>query len=291
MSKGKNTDSDNEHTDIPTDFESALGRITERPEKLLHETDEASDAHYRQLDEFKERSAKTEPLVDERSNRHAECERYLAESRKWHAESRKWHEISDKYLAESRKWHEIIDKQLAENRKQMIEDGIDFEFLTKRRAMPAIERIMEEEFDAECWKRLVDSRLHEIGRLEVDAWGGARDGVKTVYLVMIRDKAKKRHIQEMHDLVQRFRCFYPHLNNHRIYTMIAAVEIKEKLRQKIWDAGIYLIEEADGVFELAAQPKDFLPDGNSVIDEIQVRVPHLYTVPGGKVEEEQVSHD
>ena len=271
MGKGKKTDSDSKHTDIPSDIESALERIVERLEMLFPEPDEVDVEHSDNKAEIRELQAKTEQLLAEIAKRQADADKRMAENAKRNAEF-------EKHMAET-------DRVLAENRKLMFDDGDEFEYTTKRRAMSSIERILDEEFNAEFWGQKIDGSVREAGRLEVDASGGAREGVKTVYLVMIREKAKKRHIQELHDLVQTYRWYHPRLNNHRIYTMILAVKIRKKLRQKFWDAGIYLIEEVDGDFRLAKQPKRFRPNGNEKIIEVRSRKPFLHIVPGGMAEE------
>ena len=257
MGKGKKTDSDSNYTDIPSDIESALERIVERLEMLFPEPDKADVEHGDNKAEIRELQAKTEQLLAEIAKRQADTDKRMAET----------------------------DRVLAENRKLMFDDGDEFEYITKRRAMSSIERILDEEFNADFWGQEIDGRVREAGRLEVDACGGAREGVKTEYLVMIREKAKKRHVQELHDLVQTYRWFHPRLNNHRIYTMILAVKIRKKLRQKFWDAGIYLIEEVDGDFRLAKQPERFRPNGNEKIIEVRSRKPFLHIVPGGMAEE------
>ena len=285
MGKGKKTDSDSNHTDIPSDIESALERIVERLEMLFPEPDKADVEHGDNKAEIRELQAKTEQLLAEIAKRQADTDKRMADSTERQAEFEKrnaeWAERQaklDKQMAET-------DRVLAENRKLMFDDGDEFEYITKRRAMSSIERILDEEFNAEFWGQKIDGSVREAGRLEVDACGGAREGVKTVYLVMIREKAKKRHIQELHDLVQTYRWYHPRLNNHRIYTMILAVKIRKKLRQKFWDAGIYLIEEVDGDFRLAKQPKRFRPNGNEKIIEVRSRKPFLHIVPGGMAEE------
>ena len=69
-----------------------------------------------------------------------------------------------------------------------------------------------------------------------------------------------------------------------VYPILAVVEIDKRNRELVWDSGIYLIDVADGVFELAEPPAEFEPFGHHGAEEtsggVQRAVPsHLRLVP------------
>ena len=117
--------------------------------------------------------------------------------------------------------------------------------------IPSIKKILDKESDANFldWLRYKD--------LEVDEWGEARNYEAAVYLVENKSKFRnQKHIGQIWRHVEKFRRYMPEYRDYDVYPMVAAVETSENDREEFWKNGIYPIDVADGVFDLARTPVD-----------------------------------
>ena len=150
--------------------------------------------------------------------------------------------------------------------------------ITESLAEPSIRRILDEHFDAGYQKGEKFNWWKEVGMLEVDAWGEARNSVKAVYLVEIKSQFKPKHIQQMLRQVERFRYYVWKYRQLAVFPVVAAVQISDEDRRQVWKAGMCLIDIADGVFELAEPPFRFIPNGNYGTEVVRRDVPPLHLV-------------
>ena len=151
---------------------------------------------------------------------------------------------------------------------------------TEAMARPAIRRILEERFHAHYLGPVRFKSTDEVEAVEVDAWGLSRNGTGTAYLVEIKSKFRDEHIEQVWKQVERFRIHYSAIWEQAVYPMLAVVDISDRGRKKVWNAGIHLIEIDDGVFQYAKPPKDFEADGYRGMPGVRRDVPHLRAVPG-----------
>ncbi len=151
---------------------------------------------------------------------------------------------------------------------------------TEAMARPAIRRILEERFHAHYLGPVRFKSTDEVEAVEVDAWGLSRNGTGTAYLVEIKSKFRDEHIEQVWKQVERFRIHYSAIWEQAVYPMLAVVDISDRGRKKVWNAGIHLIEIDDGVFQYAKPPKDFEADGYRGMRGVRKDVPHLRAVPG-----------
>ena len=112
----------------------------------------------------------------------------------------------------------------------------------------------------------------------MDAWGLSRNGTGVAYIVETKSKFRDEHIEQIWKLVERFRCYR---EEQAVYPMLAAVQISEEQRQRVWDEGIYLIDINEGVFRYAEPPRDFKPNGYHGVHRVQRSVPQLRLAVGG----------
>ena len=151
---------------------------------------------------------------------------------------------------------------------------------TEAMATPSIRGILEREFNADFRGWLcAGSPKYEVD-LEVDAWGVSRNGTGEAYVVEIKRKFHEKHINQVWQIVKRFRVNLPEYRRRAVYPMLAVVDISEEGREKVWNAGIHLIEINDGVFRYAQPPQDFEADGYHGMRGVRKDVPHLRAVPG-----------
>ena len=248
MTDENTTNSDNGNTDIWAKIHATLDRITERQEK----TDE--------------QMAKTEQMLAEGARRHAEIDEQMAET------DRKLAKTEELVAETSRKISELGSHYGGLHKK--------FGSFTEDLARPSIARILEEDFEADYAGDIDECYLKEVGPLQVDAWGIARNGARAIYLVEIKSKYRPKHIRQVRSQVEKFREYFPQFKDYGVLSVIAVVEAEKDERDEIWDAGIYVIEAADGVFRLGDVPKGFLPDGLQDMDEHHRDVPLVYMLPG-----------
>ena len=177
-----------------------------------------------------------------------------------------------------------MQKENAEQQKRTDEQigglGNKFGDYTEAIARPAIRRILEERFHAHYLGPVRFKSTNEVEAVEVDAWGLSRNGTGTAYLVEIKSKFRDEHINQLWKQVERFRIHYSEIWGRPVYPMLAVVDISDRGRKKVWNAGIHLIEINDGVFQYAKPPKDFEADGYRGMPGVRKDVPHLRAVPG-----------
>ena len=151
---------------------------------------------------------------------------------------------------------------------------------TEAMATPSIRGILEREFNADFRGWLcAGSPKYEVD-LEVDAWGVSRNGTGEAYVVEIKRKFHEKHINQVWQIVKRFRVNLPEYRRRAVYPMLAVVDISDEGRAMVWNAGIHLIEINDGVFRYAKPPQDFEADGYHGMPGVRKDVPHLRAVPG-----------
>ncbi len=151
---------------------------------------------------------------------------------------------------------------------------------TEAMAMPSIRGILERDFEADFKGWLGAGGTKYKADLEVDAWGVSRNGTGAAYIVEIKSRFRKKHIKQVRQIVKRFRIHKSKYRVRAVYPMLAVVDISDKGRAMVWNAGIHLIEINDGVFRYAMPPQDFEADGYHGMHGVRKDVPHLRAVPG-----------
>ena len=198
---------------------------------------------------------------------------------------KKFEEVGERFEEVSKKIQEVAEmqKENAEQQKKTDKQigglGNKFGDYTEAMARPAIRRILEERFHAHYLGPVRFKSTDEVEAVEVDAWGLSRNGTGTAYLVEIKSKFRDEHITQVWKQVERFRIHYSEIWGRPVYPMLAVVDISEEGREKVWNAGIHLIEIDDGVFQYAKPPKDFEADGYRGMPGVRKDVPHLRAVP------------
>ena len=230
-----------------------------------------------------ERDKKISELKEENLRKKAEQDKEISELKK---ESLKEKAERDKEHAERAKETDErlkkIEKMIEENGKQIGGLGNKFGGYTEAMARPSIKRILEERFDADYKGSIRITNSEDVVVLEVDAWGRSRNGTGAAYIVETKSKFRDKHFKQIWQLVDRFRLYRPDNREERaVYPMLAAVQINEQQRQRVWNAGIYLIDINEGVFRYAEPPKGFKAKGYHGVHRVQRSVPQLRLAAGG----------
>ncbi len=275
-------------------------KISELKEENLKKKAEQDKEISELRKENAERDKKISELKEENLKKKAEQDKEISELRKENAErDKKISELKEKFLKEDaerkkenaeRKKEDAerkkesderlkrIEKQIEENGKQIGGLGNKFGGYTEAMAMPSIRRILEERFNADFLGPIQYKSNKELAALEVDAWGLSRNGTGVAYIVETKSKFRDEHIEQIWKLVERFRCYR---EEQAVYPMLAAVQISEEQRQRVWAEGIYLIDINEGVFRYAEPPKGFKAKGYHGVHRVQRSVPQLRLAVGG----------
>ena len=156
--------------------------------------------------------------------------------------------------------------------------GNKFGKFTESLAEPSLKRILDERFEADYQGWLLGGKSRGAKDLEVDGWATARNGTGAAFLVEIKSRFKPKHIKQVWRIVEKFRQFKTEYRHQPVYPILAVVEITDRHRELVWNSGIYLIEIADGVFEMAKPPANFNAFGFHGMEGVRRDVPHLRLV-------------
>ena len=296
MTNGENTNSDKGNTDVWTRIESTLDRIVQMQKETSRQIAEMSSGVAEMnkggidWDRIAQLQEETARQIAEMNNKSVDWDR-IAQMQE--ETSRQIAEMSNGVAKMNNggiDWDRL--EQMQEENARMISElgknigGLHNKFgdFTEDLAIASIERILEEDFKVDYSGDIDMRHLKDVGRLQVDAFGVAQNGVRAVYLVEIKSKFEMKHIEQVRRQVRKFRKYFPQFENWGVYPVIAAVQITKKQRPKVWDSGVYLIEVSDGVFRLGERPDKFHPDGTQGIDGLRRDVPHIHMLPGGLTE-------
>ena len=147
-------------------------------------------------------------------------------------------------------------------------------------ALPSIKKILEEKFNADFMPELKGEFAQETVVSLLDAWGVARNGEKVIYLVEVKSTFRERNFGQIWWQVKTFRNSSPEYADYQIYPMVAVVDASKDFRRRIMEAGIYLIDLADGTFKLAESPNGFKPNGSYGMDTKDGGTSFFRMVPG-----------
>ncbi len=203
-----------------------------------------------------------------------------ARLKKEHAEPTK---ETDRRVKDTEKPNKEVFDRLKEIEEMIMENGKEIGGLSEKyggypeaMARPSIRRILEERFDAVFLGPILITNSGDDAVLEVDAWGRSRNGMDVAYIMETKSKFRDEHIEQVWQLVERFRYnLLAYREERAVYPMLAVTEISEEQRRRVWAEGIYLIDIDDGVFRYAKPPQDFEPNGCHGIHRAQRSVSQL----------------
>ena len=296
MTDEKKTDSNNEDAEFWASTKNHLNEAARNIEEFSREWKEflaesreiiklQRMENDRRTAENDRRTAENNRRTAENDRRTVEDERRTAEHERRTAEHERRTAEHDRQMAEIKEQLADAGKKISNLGSQCGDLGNKFGDFTEGMAMASIERIMEEDLDADYFGDYTDAGKKELGRLQIDAWGVARNGSRTVYLVEVKSKFRSEHIQQVRNQVRKFRLYKTEYKDYRICAMIAAVDINDHQRREIWKADMHVVDAADGVFRLAERPDEFQGEEGPRKD-----VPNFRMIPGGLTDGKQSQH-
>ncbi len=148
---------------------------------------------------------------------------------------------------------ERTDRQLKELGQQIGGLGNKFGGFTEGLALPSMTRILQQRFGVETVAPRVRSR-QGADLLELDVLGYANGVINSAYVVEVKSRLRARDLEQTINTLERFPQFFPEHADKRLYGIIATVDMPERERQQVLEAGLYLAVIEDELFELQTPP-------------------------------------
>ena len=150
-----------------------------------------------------------------------------------------------------------LRKQLKELGKQIGGLGEKFGGFTEGMALPSMTRILTETFGMEVVTPRV--KVRKAGRsLELDVLAYANSECNAAYIVEIKSHLRPDGIEQLQNILEQFRHFFPEHADKALYGILAVVDAPEDLRQEALSAGIFMAGINDEQFKLEV-PSNFQP--------------------------------
>jgi len=184
------------------------------------------------------------------STTNEQVERSIQEIWDMFRETERKFQATDKAFIETDPCSESLHKVMRdlENKFGGFFDGMVF---------PSLEKILFEKFKMEyishrSWKR----KNGEFIELEVFAYANKKK--KEAIIVEIKSRMQEEHVDEMLHTLNRFSHFFPEHKDKALYGIIAAEEVTEHIKQKVYKSGLYLAMIRDYTFIIDV-PEKFKP--------------------------------
>ena len=150
-----------------------------------------------------------------------------------------------------------LRKQLKELGKQIGGLGEKFGGFTEGMALPSMTKILTENFGMEVVTPRV--KVRKAGRsLELDVLAYANSECNAAYIVEIKSHLRPDGIEQLKNILEQFRHFFPEHADKALYGILAVVDAPEDLRQEALSAGIFMAGINDEQFKLEV-PRNFQP--------------------------------
>ena len=183
-----------------------------------------------------------------------ETDRQLKETDRQLKETDRQLKETDRQLKETDRQ---LRKQLKELGKQIGGLGEKFGGFTEGMALPSMTRILTETFGMEVVTPRV--KVRKAGRsLELDVLAYANSECNAAYIVEIKSHLRPDGIEQLQNILEQFRHFFPEHADKALYGILAVVDAPEDLRQEALSAGIFMAGINDEQFKLEV-PSNFQP--------------------------------
>ena len=257
-----------------------LKELTKERALASQETDRVLKETDRMLKEFaKERAIKLQEtekelkeLAKERAIKLQEAEEELKElERKRAIKLQETKELEEKRAIESQEAARVLEElkkesvlssqeaaqMLKELGKQIGGLGEKFGSFTEGLALPSMTKILQERFGMEVIMPSV--RVRKGGEhLEIDVLAYTDSHTNEIYVVEVKSHPRPESIDQLRNLLKRFRLFFPQHKDKKLYGILTGVDYSADVREQTLAAGFYVAGIHDNVFELQS-PEGFIP--------------------------------
>jgi hypothetical protein len=132
-----------------------------------------------------------------------------------------------------------------------------FGSFTEGLALPSMQQILRSQFNMEVVSPSVRVKKGD-EELEVDVLSYANSTLNEVYVVEVKSHLRDDGIDQLSDIVNRFRHFFPEHKDKKLYGIMAAVEMSNRLKERVLSKGFYAAKISDEVFSIDV-PAQFHP--------------------------------
>jgi len=148
-----------------------------------------------------------------------------------------------------------VSRQIKELGKQIGGLGQKFGSFTEGLALPSMQKILQMQFKMEVISPSV--RVHKNGKqIEIDVLAYANSSVNEIYVVEVKSHLREDGITQLQTIINNFRQFFPEHNDKKLYGMIAAVDMSDRLKKRLLSLGFYAAKIKEDIFSLDV-PDDF----------------------------------
>ena len=226
--------------------------------QILQRQSEEADRRQQEADRRAQEAAQeADRRAQEADRRSEEADRRLQESDRLVQETQREIKDTQREIKETQREIKKTDRQIKELGKQIGGLGNKIGSFTEGLALPSMQKLLMKEFGMEVVSPSVRVSKHG-EHIEIDVLSYCNGDLNTAYLVEVKSHAREESISQLHNLLDRFRTFFPEHHNKTIYGILAAVDISPNLCQKTVESGFYLARIQDEVFKLDV-PENFRP--------------------------------
>ncbi len=177
------------------------------------------------------------------------------------AELRQAQQETDRQLKETDRQLKETDRQLRQQLKELGKQigglGEKFGGFTEGMAFPSMSKILTEQLGMEVITPRV--KVKKGGEtLELDVLAYANSERNVVHVVEVKSHLRPEGIDQLRNILQRFRRFFPEHGDKKLYGILAVVDAPEDLRQQALAEGFYLAGIHDQQFVMET-PSGFVP--------------------------------
>ena len=235
---------------------------TDRGIKELRDAQKETDREIKALREaqqetFRENDREIKALRDAQKETDRQIKASQQENDREIKELRKSQQETDRGIRELRESQQETDREIKELGKQIGGLGKKFGSFTEGMALPSMEMLLREKFNMEVVSPSI--RVRKGGKeLQLDVFAYNNGDLNTAYIVEVKSHAREEAIPQLHNILERFRTFFPEHQHRTLYGILAAVDISTELREKALQAGFYVARIHNELFELDT-PEIFTP--------------------------------
>ena len=132
-----------------------------------------------------------------------------------------------------------------------------FGSFTEGLALPSMQQILRSQFNMEVVSPSVRVKKGD-EELEIDVLSYANGTLNEVYVVEVKSHLRDEGVDQLSDIVNRFRHFFPEHKDKKLYGIMAAVEMSNRLKERVLSKGFYAAKISDEVFSIDV-PAQFQP--------------------------------
>ena len=132
-----------------------------------------------------------------------------------------------------------------------------FGSFTEGLALPSMQQILRSQFNMEVVSPSVRVKKGD-EELEIDVLSYANGTLNEVYVVEVKSHLRDEGVDQLLDIVSRFRHFFPEHKDKKLYGIMAAVEMSNRLKERVLSKGFYAAKISDEVFSIDV-PAQFQP--------------------------------